>query len=269
MTTVMTGRSGGAAVTPVVMTIAGSDSGGGAGIQADLKTFHALGVFGTSAITCVTAQNPGGVSGIEAIDPGMVALQVDTVCEGFPVLSAKTGMLYSRGIIEAVADVVSRRSLPNLVVDPVMVATSKAKLLKDDAIEALLSKLVPLARVVTPNLPEAEIICGEQIDSMAQLKNAARKISGEYGVACVLKGGHLDTEQSIDVLCCGEEVFEWASAWVDVTETHGTGCTFAAAVTSYLALEKSLPVAVERAKAFVADGLRNAIRAGEHRPLGV
>lgn len=265
----MTGRAGNDAVMPVVMTIAGSDSGGGAGIQADLKTFHALGVFGTSAITCVTAQNPDAVTGIESIAPGMVLLQVDAICDGFPVSATKTGMLYSREIIEAVSDAVSRRSLPNLVVDPVMVATSKAKLLKDDAIEAVLANLIPLAKVVTPNLPEAEVISGEQIGSIEQLKNAARKISGEYGVACVLKGGHLDSDESIDVLCCDEEIHEWSSPWIDAEETHGTGCTFAAAVTSYLALGESLPVAVERAKAFVSDALSNTVNAGAHSPLGV
>lgn len=255
--------------TPVVMTIAGSDSGGGAGIQADLKAFHALGVFGTSAVTCVTAQNPDAVTGIEAIHPGMVVQQIEAICNGFPVAAAKTGMLYSCEIIEAVAGALTGVSLPALVVDPVMVATSESRLLRDDAVEALLTRLFPFATVVTPNLPEAEVICGEEITSLKSLKNAARRISGEYGVACVLKGGHLDLDESVDVLCCSEGVYEWSAPRVGAVETHGTGCTFAAALTSFLALGEPMPDAVEKSKAFVAAGLRNAVYAGDHRPLGV
>ena len=162
--------------TPAVLTIAGSDSGGGAGLQADLKVFHALGCFGTTAITCVTAQNPDEVRGVEPVSPAMVAEQVRTVCAGFPIRVAKTGMLYSAEIIEAVADVVDECEIPLLVVDPVMVSTSGARLLREDAIAALLRRLIPKARVITPNLPEAEVLVGHTLESLDALQAAAEEI---------------------------------------------------------------------------------------------
>jgi len=263
---------GGRASMPVAMTIAGSDSGGGAGIQADLKTFCRLGVFGTTAITCITAQNPDSVAGVAALDPEMVALQIRTVCEGFPVAAAKTGMLYSADIIRTVADTIAECGLTALVVDPVMVATSGAKLLRDDAIDALRSLLLPRATVVTPNLPEAELLTGTPIDSVDALKAAAEAIAGEFGVACVAKGGHLRVPGSgdvTDILYADGVLHEFRMPRVAADETHGTGCTFSAAVTALLALGHSLADAVNGAQAFVADALAHAPRVGDHRPLAL
>ncbi|MDI6774228.1 MAG: bifunctional hydroxymethylpyrimidine kinase/phosphomethylpyrimidine kinase [Verrucomicrobiota bacterium] len=177
--------------TPVAMTIAGSDSGGGAGIQADLKTFQALGVFGASAVTCLTAQNPDEVTRVAAVDPGMVAEQIRAICRGFPVAAAKTGMLYSAGIVRAVAREVRKQGIRKLVVDPVIIATSGARLLKEEAVAVLCRRLIPLATVVTPNLPEAEMLWGRRIRSLDDMKAAARGIGERFGVACVCKGGHL------------------------------------------------------------------------------
>ena len=270
---------------PVALTIAGSDSGGGAGIQADLKTFAALSVFGTSAITCVTAQNPDKVSGIAAIDPDMVSLQIRTVCEGFPVKAAKTGMLYSAPIIRAVAKTIIECAIPALVVDPVMVATSGARLLREDAVEALCSDLVPRAAVITPNVSEAEILCGHSIVSFDELKAAAREIGEKFDVACVVKGGHLGIEdrgrrtedrgrqkpdgEVVDVLFSDGKLTVFSSSRVDAVETHGTGCAFSAALTAFLARNRQPRDAVRLAKEFVAEALRSAIHTGTHWPLSL
>lgn len=263
---------------PVVLTIAGSDSGGGAGVQADLKAFFALGVFGTSAITCVTAQNPGSVRGVEAITPEMVALQIHTVCEAFPVAVAKTGMLYSEPIIRAVARAVEACRLPLLVVDPVMVATSGARLLREDAMTALKQTLIPMARVITPNLPEAEILCGRRLSSQREAEEAAIEIEKNWGAACVLKGGHADWNpqqdkdghaigEIVDILCDQGRIWRFPGPRVPVAETHGTGCTFSAALTALLAAGRPLATAVGEAKEFVGASLRAAIPAGKHTPL--
>lgn len=254
---------------PVALTIAGSDSGGGAGIQADLKTFRALGVHGTSAITCLTAQNPDAVAGIEAVTPEMVGLQIRTVCEGFPVAAAKTGMLYSSEIIASVATALDTVKIPALVVDPVMVATSGARLLRNDAIKALCSEILPKARVVTPNVPEAEILCEFSISSVDELRDACRRIAERFGVACVAKGGHLPGSHVIDILFADGKTHEFTSEREDAGETHGTGCTFSAALTALLALGKPMPEAVQCAKEFVASAIRNAQAAGKHYPLAV
>lgn len=249
--------------------MAGSDSGGGAGIQADLKVFHALGAFGTTAITCITAQNPDGVTGVAAISAAMVRRQIAAVCDGFPVAAAKTGMLYSRPIIRAVAACVRERRLPNLVVDPVMVATSGARLLRDDAVAALCADLLPLATVITPNLPEAEALCGRPIRSLRAMKVAARELAERFGTACALKGGHLPGREVIDLLYFGGICHEWRSPRVKAAETHGTGCTFSAAVAAFLARGLALPDAVERGRALVIRALRRPLHTGTHRPLGV
>ena len=253
---------------PVVLTIAGSDSGGGAGIQADLKTFSALGVFGASAITCLTAQNPDKVIGIEAVKPAFVALQIRAVCEGFPVAVVKTGMLYSAGIIRAVADAVQRRRIRRLVVDPVMIATSGARLLRPDAVRVLKRELLPLAAVVTPNLPEAEVLCGHAIRTRQELGPAAREIAERYGCACALKGGHMAGGVVVDVLWADGVLHEFELPRVRIRETHGTGCTFSAALAAHLALGCALPRAVQRAKAYVQSALARAPSVGRHRPLG-
>lgn len=252
---------------PVALTIAGSDSGGGAGIQADLKTFSALSCFGTSAITCVTAQNPGGVSAIQAVDPETVVQQIRMVCESFPVAAAKTGMLYSSEIIRAVAAADVRQGIPVLVVDPVMVASSGARLLKADAIDALCRDLLPQARVITPNLHEAEILCGRPITTVDELRGAARAIGERFDVACVAKGGHLGGDDVVDVLFDEGEEFIFRSPRIPVVESHGCGCAFSAALTAWLARGELLSESVGKAKDFVVGALEHALSAGRHRPL--
>ena len=291
---------------PAVLTIAGSDSGGGAGLQADLKVFHALGCFGTTAVSCITAQNPDQVRGVEAVSAAMVAEQVRTVCDGFPIAAAKTGMLFSAEIIEAVAGVVEECGIKNLVVDPVMVSTSEVRLLREDAVEALQKLLIPKARVITPNLPEAEVLLGHAIESLEDLKLAAEEIGEKFGVACALKGGHLgegrersevrgqrseisvlgsvgdeplvDTDEHgltqgdsfvFDVLWCDGVLDVFSVPRVDVGETHGTGCTFAAVVTAELAKGAVIRDAVKSAQTFVAKALSMAPQVGRHTPLGV
>ncbi len=252
---------------PVALTIAGSDSGGGAGIQADLKTFSALEVFGTSAITCLTAQNPDAVTGIEAASPAMVARQIRAVTEGFPVAAAKTGMLYSSAIIRTVARELSRRPRFPLVVDPVMVATSGACLLRKDAIHSLCTRLLPMATVITPNLQEAEILSGLSIRTVEDLIRAGREISRRYATACLAKGGHLPGNKVVDILCVGDEVTRYTLPRTQAKGTHGTGCAFSAALTAALASGSDLHEGAAIAKAFVSQALRTGRPAGRHVPL--
>lgn len=253
---------------PVVMTVAGSDSGGGAGIQADLKVFAALNVFATTAITCVTAQNPAKVAGVDAIDSAMVALQIKTVFSAFPVKAVKTGMLYSAGVIRAVAGALARRKLNILVVDPVMVATAGGRLIQKHAFIALCSEILPLATVITPNIPEAEQLCNIRITNLDEMKNAAMTIQKKFGAACVLKGGHLDLKTGqgrddvVDVLCCGRDVTEFRTRRVVADNTHGTGCRFSAALTAYLAKGETLNSAVGMAQKFVSHSLQDQLYIG-------
>ena len=257
-------------VVPAILTIAGSDSGGGAGIQADLKTFGALDCFGLSAITCVTAQNPDEVRGVEPLTPEMVRSQIAAVCAAFPVAAAKTGMLYSAEIITAVAEAVTEFGIPRLVVDPVMISTSKKPLLREDAAAALREKLLPKAMLITPNLPEAEALSGGTINSLQELREAAAELGRQYQTACVLKGGHLDSGNAvIDILWDGSRLHEFRTERVAAAETHGTGCTFAAAAAAGLSRGASLPEAVAAAQAYVAGALRAAVRVGDHTPLGI
>ncbi len=249
------------------LTIAGSDSGGGAGLQADIKTFSALGVYGTSAVTCVTAQNPSGVSSIQALDPRTVMEQIRKVCEAFPIGAAKTGMLYSADIIRAVAAADIEMGIPVLVVDPVMVAASGARLLQADAVDALCSELLPTARVITPNLHEAEIILGRSVSTEAELRAAAREIGEKYDIACVLKGGPLGGDRMIDVLFDEGEETVFMGPRIEARESHGCGCAFSAALTAYLARGLLLADAVREAKDFVAGALEHAHRLGAHQPL--
>jgi hydroxymethylpyrimidine/phosphomethylpyrimidine kinase len=258
----------------VALTIAGSDSGGGAGIQADLKTFTAHRVYGTTAITCITAQNPDAVTGVEPVSADMVVKQVEAVCEGFPVAAAKTGMLYSADVIRAVTDVVKHRKLRQLVVDPVMVATSGARLLQEDAIASLTEILLPRALLVTPNIPEAELLWGQPITSIEAQHDAAEGIARRYGIACVIKGGHMKTDpferpHIINVLHAGGRIHSFQHARVAGGDTHGTGCTFAAAVTANLANNLPLATAVENAGTFVANAIAHNLNTGPHHPLGI
>ncbi len=247
---------------PVALTIAGSDSGGGAGIQADLKTFQALGVYGASAITAITAQNTLGVRAVQEIAPEVVAAQIDAVAEDLGVDGAKTGMLSSAAIIHAVADRVRHWRLDRmLVVDPVMVAKSGDRLLREDAVRVLLEELLPLAAVITPNLPEAEVIVGHSIQGKEGLHEAAREIVALGARAVVMKGGHLPGD-AIDLLYDGRDFYRFAGRRVPTSSTHGTGCTFSAAIAAQLALGADLVTAVGVAKSYLTRALELA------RPLG-
>jgi hydroxymethylpyrimidine/phosphomethylpyrimidine kinase len=252
---------------PVALTIAGSDSGGGAGLQADLKTFAALGVYGTSVITCVTAQNPVAITGIAEIYPDMVARQIRAVCEAFPVAAAKTGMLYSFPIIRAVLDEPALRKVGILVVDPVMAASSGAPLLRPDAIRLVCDRLLPRATVITPNLDEAAVLCGRPIANLADQEAAAREINRRFGCAVIIKGGHRQEKTATDVLCAAGKIQRFSLPRLAVHETHGTGCVFSAALTALLARGTELAKAVEHAKLFVHKALSQAAPVGRHYPL--
>lgn len=251
----------------VALTIAGSDSGGGAGIQADLKTFTALGVFGTTAITCVTAQNPSAVKAVAAVPSGVVAAQIRMVHDAFPVASAKTGMLYSTDIIKTVARTVKRLRIQPLVVDPVMIATSGASLLRKDAVAALCGELLPLASIVTPNIPEAEALADFEIKSLADMQRAAEGIGSHWNTAVVVKGGHMKGKVLANVLYDRGIIHVYEYPRVRTTSTHGTGCTFSAAIAAFLARGCSLPDAVEEAGWFTGKAVANAMSAGRHLVL--
>ena len=249
------------------LTIAGSDSGGGAGIQADLKTFAALGVYGTSALTAVTAQNTLGVTGVQELPPDMVASQIDAVVSDIGADAVKTGMLANSGIIRVVADKVTEHGLSNLVVDPVMVAKGGDPLLQEEAVDALRTLLVPLALVVTPNLPEASVLVGYRVETLEQARRAARDIVGMGSRSVVVKGGHLEGD-AVDVFYDGNEFREFSSPRVDTTSTHGTGCTFASAIAAGLANGMGVEEAVGQAKAYVTEAIRRAFPIGSgHGPL--
>jgi hydroxymethylpyrimidine/phosphomethylpyrimidine kinase len=250
---------------PAALTIAGSDSSGGAGIQADLKTFAALGVHGTSAITCITAQNPRRVTGIQATSADMVRRQIEAVFDELPPDAVKTGMLYSREIIGTVAGFFARRKGPPLAVDPVMVATSGAVLLKPSAIQVLKEKLLPLATLVTPNLFEAEILVGRRLATLKQLREAAREIHARFGCAVLAKGGHLaNTSKAVDVFVDGNREHLLTAPFTRGVSTHGTGCTYSAAIAGFLALGHDLPRAVELAKRYITRAISRSHRVGRH-----
>ncbi len=252
---------------PAALTIAGSDSGGGAGIQADLKTFAALGVYGASVITAVTAQNTLRVTGVHEIPTDIIRAQIDAVLSDIGADAVKTGMLSSTAIIEAVADKLAASASVPLVVDPVMVAKSGDRLLREDAMDALRSRLLPLATVVTPNIPEAEAVTGRTIGSVDDARSAARDIVGMGAKAVVVKGGHLEGPPS-DLLYDGVRFREYAGARIETTSTHGTGCTFASAIAAGLAKGLSLEEAVGQAKSFVTEAMRRAFAVGQgHGPL--
>jgi hydroxymethylpyrimidine/phosphomethylpyrimidine kinase len=250
------------------LTIAGSDSGGGAGIQADLKTFMAFGVYGMSAITALTAQNTVGVQGIFDVSPEFVREQIRSVMTDIGTDAAKTGMLSNAGIVKAVAEAVREFRIPNLVVDPVMIAKSGASLLAPEARKALGEELLPLATVVTPNVFEAEAILGRRIEDLDAMKKAARELQNIGCQWVVVKGGHLDIEsQAVDVLCGGRELILFRSPRLESICTHGSGCTFASAVTAGLARGLTPPDAVKRAKDYVTEAIRKGVSMGRgHGP---
>jgi hydroxymethylpyrimidine/phosphomethylpyrimidine kinase len=248
---------------PVALTVAGSDSGGGAGIQADLKVFAALGVHGTSALTCLTAQSPAGVTGVHAVPAAFVTRQLETLLAELPPAAAKTGMLFNAGIIRAVAETFARHPGIPLVVDPVMIATSGARLLRPDALRALQDRLLPRAALVTPNLDEAAALLGRPLRSVDDLRWAARGIHGRWGVPALIKGGHLrDAAQATDILWDGREERVLRAPFVKGVSTHGTGCTYSAAIVACLALGHPLSVAVEQAKRVITRAIRRSTRLG-------
>jgi hydroxymethylpyrimidine/phosphomethylpyrimidine kinase len=242
----------------VALTIAGSDSGGGAGIQADLKTFHAFGVFGTSAITAITVQNTRGVSGVHAIPLETVRAQIDAVADDLPPAACKTGMLATRELVHTVAAAIRERRLPNFVLDPVMVATSGDRLLDEDAQHAVLDELLPLASLVTPNLDEASILVGFVVRDEDAMHRAARRLVEAGAGAALIKGGHLRSDDLVDVLHDGTTVREFRRPRIHTRSTHGTGCTLSAAVAAQLARGVTLEPAVEQALDYVHRAIAQA-----------
>jgi hydroxymethylpyrimidine/phosphomethylpyrimidine kinase len=252
---------------PVALTIAGSDSGGGAGIQADLKTFAAHGLHGTSALTAVTAQNSVTVTDWVALDPRMVVAQMEAVASDMTVAAAKTGMLANREIMAAVAEAAARLRLPFLVVDPVMVAKGGDRLLDRPAERAYSELLFPLATVITPNLAEAEALLGGTVRSLEDMREAARALHKQGARAVVVKGGHLEGD-AVDVFFDGWRMDELSAPRIDTPNTHGTGCTFSAAIAARLARGDDLPGAVRGAKAYVTEAIRRSYAVGRgHGPL--
>ena len=259
---------------PTALTIAGSDSIAGAGIQADLKTFAALGVYGVSALTAVTAQNTTGVTDVFALPPQAVREQIDQIAKDVAIIAVKTGMLATADIVGVVSDWVARLERRNLVVDPVMAAgrlregfdepglDAGRTLLAPDAVSILRTRLLPLATVVTPNVAEAEALCGVRVDSISSAREAARRIAGFGATAVVIKGGHLSGPQAIDVLFHAEIFVELAAPRVDVGAVHGTGCTFASAVAAGLALGDDIPAAVQRAKRYITGAIEHSFAIG-------
>ena len=264
---------------PIALTIAGSDSGGGAGLQADLKTFLALGVHGTTVVTCVTAQNPAAVTATHPTPPAVVLAQLEALHAELPPAAAKTGMLFDAGIIRAVSEFWAerhprrrggRKPAP-LVVDPVMIATSGARLLQPDAIDALTGQLIPQATLLTPNVDELAALLGRpvaELASIAELRCAARELRSRFGCAVLAKGGHLHAEtDATDIFWDGREELMLTAPRIRGVTTHGTGCTYAAAITGYLALGCRPSHAVQLAKEHVTQAIDQSVRIGRHQAL--
>lgn len=249
-------------MVPVALTIAGSDSSGGAGIQADLKTFTVHGVYGASVLTAVTAQNTLGVAGVVALSPEFVGLQIDTVLADLDVAAAKTGMLANAEIVLRVADRIRHHALRRLVVDPVMIAQSGASLLSADAVAAVREVLLPLAALVTPNLPEASVLVGKAVESLEDMRRAAEAICRLGAGACLVKGGHLGAGAAVDILFSEGEATEFARPRVATRHTHGTGCQLSAAITANLAAGHSLRDAVEGGKQFIHAAIEGGLAIG-------
>ncbi|ETT82989.1 bifunctional hydroxymethylpyrimidine kinase/phosphomethylpyrimidine kinase [Viridibacillus sp. FSL R5-0477] len=251
-------------MTSVAMTIAGSDSGGGAGIQADLKTFQELGAFGTSAITAVTSQNTLGVHDVYAVAVNNVISQIKAVLDDFQVGAIKTGMLFSAEIIHGVAETLKSYDLPMLIIDPVMIAKGGASLLLNEAVHSMKTELLPLATIITPNIPEAEVLTGLTIHSDSDVENAANRLITMGAKAVVLKGGHRDTKDYAEdlFLSAKGERFIMRSERIDTKDTHGTGCTFSAAIAARLAQGFTASDAVIDAKYFIQAAIKNGLQLG-------
>ena len=250
---------------PVALTIAGSDSSAGAGVQADLKTFSALGVYGLNAVTCVVAETPGKVSRIEPVSSEMVREQVEVLARNFPIAAIKTGLLYSAEIISAVARVIVDvvRKIDNkvpLVIDPVIVATSGDPLLREDAIDLYQKELFPLASLITPNLLEAERFLGQPIRDLEAMRHAGKELAEKFQTSILLKGGHLAGDNAVDLLFVDGKIVEFSAPFVHDVATHGTGCTYSAAITAGLASGVSLEDAIRRAKQFVTASIAQHFR---------
>jgi hydroxymethylpyrimidine/phosphomethylpyrimidine kinase len=258
-------------ILPVALTIAGSDSGGGAGVQADLKTFAALGVHGTSAISCLTAQNPKRVFAVEPCSPKMLRQQIEAVFEELPPRAVKTGMLFSAANVRAVVDFFGARtgrSRVPLVMDPVMISTSGTPLLAPAAKKILMERLLPLATLVTPNLDESEILSGQKIREPEDLRSAARTIFSRFGCAVLAKGGHLNhSREAADIFFDGQTELILSAPFVTGISTHGTGCTYSAAICAGLALGCDLPGAVELGKNFITAAIAGSYKVGAHFAL--
>ena len=252
---------------PTALTIAGSDSGGGAGIQADLKTFAALGVYGTSALTAITAQNTVGVTAVYEIPTDIIVAQITAVIGDIGTDAVKTGMLSNSAIVEVVAQALKRHRVERLVVDPVMVAKSGDSLLQPEAVDAVRTQLLPLAAVLTPNIPEAEVLTGMTISSQEDMRRAAQLIVGMGARGVVVKGGHLEGPAT-DLFYDGSQFREFTAPRIDTVNTHGTGCTFASAVAAGLAKGMNVLDAVAQAKEYVTEAIRRSFPIGRgHGPL--
>ena len=243
---------------PMVLTVAGSDSSGGAGIQADIKTISALRGFAASAITAVTAQNTMGVTDIVPLTADAVRNQAVAVFEDLDVKAVKIGMVHNSEVVKAVADVIEKYRPQYTVCDPVMVATSGAKLIEDKTVATLVSRLFPLSTLVTPNLREAAVLLGREINSVDEMKRAAKELSEQYRTAVLIKGGHLLDSTMCDVLCSGSEIYTFVSQRVESRNTHGTGCTLSSAIATYLAHGYALNSAVRLAKEYVTKAIEQA-----------
>ena len=254
---------------PVVLTIAGSDSSCGAGAQADLKTFSSLGCHGLTAITCIVAETPGKVRSIQSVKPEIVRDQLEVLLAAYPVAAIKTGMLFSTPIIRAVAGVLaSIKKLPPLVIDPVMVASSGDPLLKANALTAYEKHLFPLATLITPNLDELGILTGLHPTSLNEMRTAGKRLTAATGSAILLKGGHLKGNTATDILLTSDwEEQEYSASFVKGVETHGTGCTYSAAIAAGLAKGLPLPKAVAGAKKFITRAIRDSLRWGKVQAL--
>lgn len=245
-----------------LLTIAGSDSGGGAGIQADLKTFHAFGCYGMSVLTAITAQNTQGVQGVLDLPPEFVALQLESVVNDLGVDAAKTGMLANAEIIQALAKTIEQFNIPHLVVDPVMRSKGGHPLLQDDAQQALIVKIIPLAEVITPNIPEAEVLAGMAIKTKDDMREAAKVMHNLGAKNVLLKGGHRE-EDAVDILFDGSEFTEYFAERIRSKNTHGTGCTYSAAIAANLAMGHQLKKAISISKKFITEAIRSSFDLGK------
>jgi hydroxymethylpyrimidine/phosphomethylpyrimidine kinase len=250
---------------PVALTIAGSDSSAGAGIQADVKAFSALGVYGVTAVTCIVAEIPGKVSRIGPLNAEIVRAQIEVLANNFPIAATKTGLLCSAEIISTVARAIVDfgRNVP-LIIDPVMVATSGDPLLDVNATKTYENELFPLATLITPNRDEAAKLLGEKIEDRQSMERAARALAAKYGTAVLLKGGHLPGEQAIDILSAAGKLTEFSAEFVRDVATHGTGCTYSAAIASGLACGETLEMSIQRAKEFVSAAIAQHFRWQAH-----